>query len=236
MYRRVPYWQAAAVLSAAAFVAGLFINPPYGFAPEDNLEYARQIRMQQAGIAQLAQRDPGATVLTAWPMTDELTRPELGYVTERWDVCPINDFSPGQVAQAAEEPEKYSAALVFSTKYEPASPVFTLGKASRALDERYFGLHYDLEPEAIALELGGNLVWESRNHGMWIALIRFNRPVEAQAEQGVEAQAEPEVEAQAEPEVEAQAEHGVEAQAEQEVEAQAGKGALRRGTALQAAE
>ena len=40
-YRRVPYWQALAVLSAAAFVTGLFVNPPYGFAPEDNLAYAQ---------------------------------------------------------------------------------------------------------------------------------------------------------------------------------------------------
>ena len=184
MYRRVPYWHAAAVLSAAAFVAALFINPPYGFAPEDNLQYARVIRMHQAGIAQLEQRDPGATVLTAWPMTDELTRPELGYVTEPWDVCAIDDFSAAQIARAAEEPEKYSAALVFSTKYEPASTVFTLGRASRALDERYFGLHHDLSPQGIALELGGALVWEDRNHGMGIALIRFNRPVEARVEDG----------------------------------------------------
>ena len=36
-YRRVPFWQALAVLSAAAFIAGIFINPPYGFAPEDNI-------------------------------------------------------------------------------------------------------------------------------------------------------------------------------------------------------
>ena len=28
-YRRVPYWQGVAVFSAAAFVVGLFINPPY---------------------------------------------------------------------------------------------------------------------------------------------------------------------------------------------------------------
>jgi hypothetical protein len=191
MYRRVPYWHAAAVLSAAAFVAALFINPPYGFAPEDNLEYARVIRMHQAGIAQLAQRDPGATVLTAWPMTDELTRPELGYVTEPWDVCPIDDFSAGQIAQAAEEPDKYSAALVFSTKYEPASTMLTLGESSRALDERYFGLHHDLPPQAIALELGGTLVWEDRSHGMGIALIRFNRPVEAHAEEGAFTQRRP---------------------------------------------
>ena len=48
--RRVPYWQALAMLSAAAFIAGLFINPPYRFAPEDNLEYARVIRLHMAGI------------------------------------------------------------------------------------------------------------------------------------------------------------------------------------------
>ncbi len=77
--RRVPYWQGLAAFSAAAFVLGLFINPPYGFAPEDNLQYARVIRMQMAGMAQLKQHALGATVLTAWPVADDLTRPELGY-------------------------------------------------------------------------------------------------------------------------------------------------------------
>jgi hypothetical protein len=182
IHRRVPFWPAAAILSAAAFVAGLFINPPYGFAPEDNLEYARIIRMHQAGIAQLTQRYLGATVLTAWPMTDELTRPELGYVKQAWDVCPIDDFSSAQIARAAEGACPYSAALVFSTKYDPPSRWFTLGARSRSLDEQYFGLHHDLQPEAIALDLGGALVWQSRNQGMGIALIRFNRPVEARLE------------------------------------------------------
>ena len=52
-YRRVPYWHGLAMFSAAAFAVGLFINPPYGFAPEDNLAYAHVIRLQLAGIAQL---------------------------------------------------------------------------------------------------------------------------------------------------------------------------------------
>ena len=38
-----------ALISAAAFVVGLFINPPYGFAPEDNLAYARVVRMHRVG-------------------------------------------------------------------------------------------------------------------------------------------------------------------------------------------
>jgi 4-amino-4-deoxy-L-arabinose transferase-like glycosyltransferase len=181
-YRRVPYWQGLALFSAAAFLAGLFINPPYGFAPEDNLAYVSVVRMHLAGIAQLEHRYPDATVLTAWPMSDELTKPELGYVKQPWEVCRIDDFTAAQIDIAAQEPEKYSVALVFSTKYNPPDPLFNLGKYGRTLEERYFGEHYDLRPEAIAERLGGTVVWKQEDQGMWIALIRFNRPVEARLE------------------------------------------------------
>jgi hypothetical protein len=181
-YRRVPFWHGVAVFSAAAFLVGLFVNPPYGFAPEDNLAYARVVRMHLAGIAQLEHRYPGATVLSAWPMTDELTRPELGYVKQPIDVARIEDFTPAQIGIASQEPEKYSAALVFSTKYDPPSPLLSLGAKSEALDEQFFGLHHDLHPETIARDLGGTLVWKRDDDGMWIALIRFNRQVEARLE------------------------------------------------------
>jgi hypothetical protein len=177
--RRVPYWQGLALLSAAGFIAALFINPPYRFAPEDNLAYARLIRLHIDGIAQLNHRYRGATILSAWPMTDELTRPELGYVKESYAVDRIDDFTQTQIERAAAEPEKYSAALVFSTKYDPPSLPLSLGPRSEAVDERYFGLHHDLSPEAIALRLHGTLVWQREDHGFWIALIRFNRQIEA---------------------------------------------------------
>jgi hypothetical protein len=61
--------------------------------------------------------------------------------------------------------------------------MFTLGSASEALDERFFGLHHDLQPETIARVLGGEMVWKREDEGMWIALIRFNRQVEAQLRQ-----------------------------------------------------
>lgn len=173
--RRVPYWQAFAVLSAAAFVAALFVNPPYRFAPEDNLAYARVIRLHIAGIAQLNRYDRGATVLSAWPVTDELTRPELGYLKQPFVVDRIDDFTEAQIGHAAAEPEKYSAALVFSTKYDPPSLPLSLGPKSEAVDERYFGLHHDLPPETIALRLHGTLTWQREDHGFWIALIQFHR-------------------------------------------------------------
>jgi len=177
--RRVPYWQGLAVFSAAAFVLGLFVNPPYGFAPEDNLAYAHEIRLHEAGIAQLNQRYPGATVLSAWPMTDELTRPELGYLKRPYEVYRLEDFTTGEIARAAAEPEKYSAALVFSTKYDPPPLLSGIGLRSEAMDERFFGMHHDLPPEAIARELGGDLVWKREDQGQWVALIRFNRQFHA---------------------------------------------------------
>jgi hypothetical protein len=50
------------------------------------------------------------------------------------------------------------------------------------MDERYFGLHRDLTPEAIAVELHGALVWKKEDQGQWVALIRFNRQYEAKLE------------------------------------------------------
>jgi len=181
-YRRVPKWQSLAVVSAVVFVLALFINPPYGFAPEDNLSYARVIRLHQAGIQQLSQRYPGASVLSAWPVTDELTRPELGYLSQPFTVYLVADFTSSEIARAAQDAEKYSAALVFSTKYDPHTSFFSLGARSRAADVRYFGLHQDLPPEEIARELHGDLVWKQEDHGQWIALIRFNRQFEARLE------------------------------------------------------
>jgi hypothetical protein len=179
-YRRVPFWPALAVFSAVAFLVGLFVNPPYGFAPEDNLAFVHLVRLHEAGIAELNKRYAGATVLTAWPVSDELTRPELGYLKQPYDVDRIEDFSAAEIAHAAQQPDKYSAALVFSTKVDPPHPLLSLGEKSVEMDERYFGLHHDLPPDQIAQRLGGDLVWEKEDQGQWIALIRFERILDAQ--------------------------------------------------------
>jgi hypothetical protein len=113
-------------------------------------------------------------------MSDALTRPELGYVKEPWEVCRIEDFTAAQIDVAAREPERYSTALVFSTKYDPPLPLMGLGAGrEEALAERYFGLHHDLSPEEIARRLGGTLEWKESSQGMWVALIRFDRQIEA---------------------------------------------------------
>ena len=43
-----------------------------------------------------------ARVLTAWPASDELSRPYLGYVTRPMRVVRIEDFAAEQVMSAAD--------------------------------------------------------------------------------------------------------------------------------------
>jgi hypothetical protein len=178
-HRRVRYWQLLTAFSAAAFVVALFINPPYGFAPEDNLTYAHVIRLHQQAIRQLTARYPGSTVLTAWPASDELTRPELGYVKTPWDIAHIEDFTAAQIDRAAQEPSSFSSAFLFSTKEEPPSLPFHLN--SPAMEEQYFGLHHDLSPETIARRLNGDVVWKATDNLQWAAVLRFHRAVESRA-------------------------------------------------------
>ena len=173
--RRLREWTALVALSAAAFVVGLFVNPPYRFAPEDNLEYATVIRLHQAAIGQIVGQMPGATVLTAWPATDELSKPELGYVTQGVPVVAIGNFSAAEVARAAAMTGQYSAALAFSTKYNPPRLWLGLGRRNEELDTRYFDFHRDLPPGLIARELGGRVVWREERKGQWVAVLRFSR-------------------------------------------------------------
>lgn len=173
--RRLREWTLLVVLSAAAFIAGLFVNPPYRFAPEDNLEYATVIRLHQAAIGEIVEHYPGATVLTAWPASDELRKPELGYVRTPVAVVAIENFSAPQVEKAAAMRGGYDVALAFSTKYDPPHLLFSLGRRSEVWDTRYFDFHRDLPPRMIARVLGGVLVWGEARKGQWVAVLRFGQ-------------------------------------------------------------
>ena len=177
-WRRVPVWGGLVALSACAFVLGLFFNPPYRFAPEDNLSYADAIQLDRQAIHQAVTRYPHETVLTAWPVSDELAKPELGYMKWAIPVVAIDNFSLPEVQRAAAA-GGYSVGIVFSTKYDPPHGLFSLGTRNEALDREYFGFHNDLSPEAIASMLGGKVVWRGERKGQWAAVIHFDRPQEA---------------------------------------------------------
>jgi hypothetical protein len=173
--RRVRYWPGLVLFSAVAFLGGILINPPYRFAPEDNLAYRDVIVLHQQAIRRIVRTYPNAVVLTAWPASDELQKPELGYVRKPVPVVRIENFSLAEIQKAAQSNEPFSAALAFSTKYDPPNLALSLGPRNEALDSQFFDFHRDLPPEAIARLLGGDLAWEGERNGQWAAVLHFNR-------------------------------------------------------------
>jgi hypothetical protein len=173
--RRLRYWPAAVAVVAVAFVAGWFWNPPYGFSPEDNLAYRDYVLLHEDAERFLEARYPMAHVLTAWPASDELTRPWLGYTTRPVQVVRIEDFSLEEVLSAADFRSHYDVALVFSTKYEPPHALADRWQRWAELKRRFFGFHRDLPPAAAAQILGGQVVFEEERKGQWVGVIEMEQ-------------------------------------------------------------
>jgi hypothetical protein len=181
LWRRLSFWRAAVACVALAFVAAWFWNPPYGFSLEDNLAYRDYVVLHEDGERFLEARYPMARVLTAWPASDELTRPWLGYITRSMRVVRIENFSLNEVLFAADLRPNYEVALVFSTKYEPepGPALWNHWRTWTELKARFFGFHRDLPPAAVAPILGGRIVFSEQHEGQWVAVIEMERVEEA---------------------------------------------------------
>jgi len=178
VWRRLTLWKPVLGIVALSFIAGLFVNPPYGFAPEDNLAYCDYIRLHRDALHWLQARYPLAHVLTAWPASGELTHPYLGYVEKPMPVVQIEDFSADQLLAAADVDSRFDIALVFSTKYETHS-ILDRWKKWQDWKSRYFGFHRDLPPEIAAGVLRGRLVYVERQRGQWVGIVEIQRVHEA---------------------------------------------------------
>ena len=108
---RMWWWFPAAVV--AAFLAALLLPTPYRVAPEDTLAYRDAVVVEQEAIAFVEQRYPHGGVLSAWPVTDALRKPELGYVRVPMPVVAIDNFSLPALQRLAASPASYSTAIVF---------------------------------------------------------------------------------------------------------------------------
>lgn len=169
IWRRIPGWPAIIALVAAAFIAGLFINPPYVFAPEDNLAYSDYIVLHENAAETIEAQFPRARVLSAWPATDELSKPYLGYVNHPHKVMQLKNFTIEEI-QSARQSTDFDIAVVFSSKYEPVHRL-PAPKFWQRGEHRFFDYHSDTPPELAAQILGGDLVWKTTRGGQWIAII-----------------------------------------------------------------
>jgi 4-amino-4-deoxy-L-arabinose transferase-like glycosyltransferase len=179
--RRVPWWKWLIALALLAFVAALVANPLYRSAPEDNLNYANFVRLHKRAAEVIQQRYAQSHVLTAWPASDELTHPYLGYVKKPVAVVRIDNFTLEQITLAMQAKEQYDIALLFSTKLEPEYPLLDRFEWWRRINERFFDYHRDLPLDAAARMLGGTVTWQAHHNGQWVAIVEFPRIFNARA-------------------------------------------------------
>jgi Dolichyl-phosphate-mannose-protein mannosyltransferase len=179
--RRLRVWPAIVAIVALGFAAALFLKPPYGIALEDTLAYRDYIQLHQNAENFLEARYPMARVLTAWPASDELAAPYLGYVSRPLRVVRIEDFTAEQLFAASDLRGEFDVALIFSTKYEPAHPLFERWQTWQRWKTEFFGYHRDVPPAAAAQILGGQLIYQDRRPGQWIAVIELEKVEQARA-------------------------------------------------------
>lgn len=174
LHRRIARWEWPAAAIIIFFVLGLFFDPPYRIAPEDNLTYRDFIQLHVRAARFLEQHESGATVLTAWPAKDELTKPYLGYVAHPFAVLPVHDFTVEEVLKARALRGQYQVAYLFSTKYESGG--WLRSAFWERLNRRFFDYHQDVGPEAAEETLGGKPVLVARIKGEWVAVIEMEQP------------------------------------------------------------
>jgi hypothetical protein len=172
--RRIARWEWPVAVIVICFVLALFFDPPYRFAPEDNLTYKDFVELHVRAAHFLVQHEQGKAILTAWPASDELTRTYAGYVTHPLPVVEIEDFSVEEIFKARAMRSQYQVAYVFSTKYD--QPTWFDSRYRDAMARRYFDYHKDLQPEMIAKILNGKIVFLAREKAEWAAVIELEEP------------------------------------------------------------
>jgi len=185
LYRRVMRWEWPAAMMVIFFVMALFFDPPYKFAPEDNLTYKDYVELHRDAAQFLGQHEQRATVLTAWPATDEISHAYLGYVSAPLQPLAVENFTVDELVKARALRSRYQVAYLFSTKYESAG--WFQSEWWNRMNRKFFDYHTDVPPDVAAEFLGGRVVFLERRKQEWVEIIEMpskdGQPVEALLEE-----------------------------------------------------
>lgn len=182
LHRRVARWEWPAAFMVIVFVLALFFDPPYRFAPEDNLTYKDFVDLHVKSAQFLEEHEHDKAILTAWPATDELSRPYLGYVHLPFSTVQVQNFTVEEIFKARAMRSRYQVAYLFSTKNQV--PTWFHSERWERFNRRFFGAHQDVSPESAAEFLHGQLVFFARGErhkAEWVAVIEIDQSSVASA-------------------------------------------------------
>ena len=163
-----PVARSGMVLTAGCFVWAWFLNPPYPFPFEDNLAYADFIRLHQQA-AQLLEAQPGkGRILTAWPASDELARPILGYVRRPLNVIAVEGFGGHEFQSAS--PESFDCLYLYSRRWEPSINWLRSFPWLQRLQERYYGYQSQIPEQELAAKYHLRLLASFERRRQWVRI------------------------------------------------------------------
>ena len=175
--------RAPRLTATAALLGGLaacnWINPPYPFPFEENLAFSDFVRLHNEAADYVAHWYADPVVTTAWPMTAELSRPELGFVPRRIRVDPLPDLAPQTLEKL--DWTKVQILVAFSRDWDPPLNLMRIGGV-----QRFWERFYDYVPTASAGEARARIPFPVAAHferrGQW-ADIYVNPALPRQAPQ-----------------------------------------------------
>lgn len=94
--------------TASISVLGFFLPPVLPQPEENDLEMTRAVQLYKAAADWMESNHSHETVATAWPLSDALQRPGLGYVDKRFRVYRMSAFSIDELRRvAAKKPDVF---------------------------------------------------------------------------------------------------------------------------------
>ncbi|MCJ7504376.1 MAG: glycosyltransferase family 39 protein [Acidobacteriia bacterium] len=154
----------------ACFVGAWFINPSYPFPYEDNLAYRDFIHLHQQAAQFLEARPPGERILTAWPATDELARPFLGYVDRPLRVVPVQGFTAQDFGDVSGD--SFDVLYLYSRKWEPPSNWLAQFPYLERVQEHYFDYAPQIGADGLAARYGLRLLARFEQRGQWVKIYK----------------------------------------------------------------
>ena len=168
-----PLARSIMVFTAGCFVWAWFLNPPYPFPFEDNLAYADFIHLHQQAARLLEDQADKGRILTAWPATDELIHPVLGYVSRPLEVIPLQDFTRHDFDSVS--PQSFDYVYLYSRHWEPPNNLLTRHIWLQELQQSYFEYQPQIPEDELASRYHLRLLAGFERRGQWVRIyVRIN--------------------------------------------------------------
>jgi hypothetical protein len=173
MYVPAP-WRAIGIFTQmAGLMVWLFLGPPYSYPLDNNLAMVHFVRLHQTAAHYLEESYPDETVVTAWPFSAALRRPDYGYVRRRVPARNIPDFKVSTWERL--RPEGVRVVALYSRDWEPPWSVLRWPVFDR-WRRIFYGHEPAITPQQLAERYGLRPVIRFDRGGQWLEIFARDLP------------------------------------------------------------